>query len=66
MLGVWVAYFGALGVVMGLYTFEWVRAQSEFWSGVAHVFVWATLVTSVGSGISYIVKTRRILAEHAQ
>jgi CDP-diacylglycerol---glycerol-3-phosphate 3-phosphatidyltransferase len=55
----------AVGVVFGLYTFEWVRAQSEFWSIVARVFVWATLVTSVGSGLSYIFKTRRILAEHS-
>jgi len=55
----------AVGVVFGLNTFEWVREQREFWAVVAEVFVWATLVTSVGSGISYIAKTRRILAEHA-
>jgi hypothetical protein len=32
---------------------------------MADVFVWATLVASVGSGLSYIAKTHKILAERA-
>jgi hypothetical protein len=28
---------------------------------IAHVSVWATLVTSVGSGVGYVVKAARLL-----
>ena len=55
----------AVGVVLGLYAFPWTGAQFDFLKEVARFFVWATLVTSVGSGISYILKTRRILAEQS-
>jgi CDP-diacylglycerol--glycerol-3-phosphate 3-phosphatidyltransferase len=55
----------AVGVVLGMHAFEWVGRNFAFWSTVAHGFVWATLATSVGSGASYILKTRRILAERA-
>lgn len=55
----------AVGIVLALHSFEWIAPHFEFWSLVAKFFVWTTLVTSVGSGVSYIVKTQRILAERA-
>ncbi len=55
----------AVGAVIGRYAFPWTPGAFEVVEDVARFFVWATLVTSVGSGISYIVKTRRILAERA-
>ncbi|HTF89580.1 MAG TPA: CDP-alcohol phosphatidyltransferase family protein [Planctomycetota bacterium] len=55
----------AVGVVIGMFAFEWTPEFQRSLEATARLFVWATLATSVGSGISYIVKTRRILAEHA-
>ncbi|MBK8177786.1 MAG: CDP-diacylglycerol--glycerol-3-phosphate 3-phosphatidyltransferase [Planctomycetes bacterium] len=53
----------AIGIVVGMHAFRWSFEQRELFSLVAQVFVWVTLVTSVGSGASYILKTKRILAE---
>jgi len=50
----------AIGVVLGM--FAW-GIQTPFWSGFAHVLVWGTLVTSVGSGATYVMRTKRLLAE---
>ncbi|MEO6709861.1 MAG: CDP-alcohol phosphatidyltransferase family protein [Planctomycetota bacterium] len=55
----------AVGVVIGMFAFDWTPRVLDVLKPTASIFVWTTLVTSVGSGISYIVKTRRILAEHA-
>ena len=55
----------AVGAVIGMFAFEWTPVALEWVKGIASTFVWATLVTSVGSGISYILKTRRILSERA-
>lgn len=55
----------AVGVVIGLFAFEWTPAAFDFLKSTAVFFVWTTLVTSVGSGLSYILKTRKILAERA-
>jgi phosphatidylglycerophosphate synthase len=52
----------AIGIVLGMRAFE---LETPFWSTTAHVFVWMTLVTSVGSCFSYLVKTRRFLLEEA-
>lgn len=53
----------AIGIVVGMHAFRWSFDQRELLSLVAQVFVWVTLATSVGSGASYILKTKRILAE---
>ena len=50
----------AIGVVLGM--FAW-GVHAEFWQVVAHVLVWGTLLTSVGSGVTYVLRTKRILAE---
>lgn len=53
----------AVGVVVGMFAFDFEGAARAFWSEVAHWAVWATLVTSVGSCIAYLVKTRRFILE---
>lgn len=52
----------AIGVVLGLYAFEWPEPLRRFLVWAGHVFVWGTLITSVGSGTSYVLKTRHLLA----
>ena len=51
----------AIGVVMGLACFPWPGWARAFLEICAHVFVWLTLITTLGSGLSYVAKTRRIL-----
>jgi len=53
----------ALGIVLGLYAFRWPAPLRTFLEHAGHFFVWATLVTTVGSGLSYVLKTRRLLLE---
>lgn len=53
----------AIGIVFGLPAFPWPEPLYNLLDVLAHVFVWATLVTTVGSGISYALKTQRILAQ---
>ena len=53
----------AVAVVVGLFAFEWSQAAFAFWGTVGEIFVWATLLTSLGSCASYLVKTRRIVLE---
>ena len=55
----------AIGIVIGMHAFRWSFDARSTWSIVAQVFVWATLATSVGSGVSYALKTRRILSEQS-
>lgn len=49
----------AISVVLGMFAFG---IHAPFWQIVAHVLVWGTLVSSVGSGFTYVLKTRRLLA----
>jgi phosphatidylglycerophosphate synthase len=56
----------AVGIVVGLVAFELPASAVRFWSKVAHVCVIATLVASVGSGVSYVVQIRRLIANSAQ
>ena len=53
----------AIGVVLGIFAFPWPEPLRRFLEVAAHVFVWGTLLTTVGSGTSYVLKTRRILLE---
>lgn len=50
----------AIGVVLGM--FAW-GIHAAFWRATAHVLVWGTLLTSVGSGVTYVLRTKRLLAE---
>jgi len=53
----------AVGALLWIEAYDWPAGWLVFWSWVAHIFVWATLVTTVGSGVSYVSKTSRILGE---
>lgn len=53
----------AVGVTVGMYAFGFEGSTLAFWSQVAHVCVWATLLTSIGSCVSYLVKTRKLILE---
>jgi CDP-diacylglycerol--glycerol-3-phosphate 3-phosphatidyltransferase len=53
----------AIAIVFGLPAFPWPDGLRSFLEVGAHVFVWGTLVTTVGSGTSYVMKTRRLLLE---
>lgn len=49
----------AIGVVLGIHAFGFTGGTLQFWTQVGHGAVWATLVTSVGSCLSYLGKTRK-------
>jgi CDP-diacylglycerol--glycerol-3-phosphate 3-phosphatidyltransferase len=53
----------AVGTILGMRAFD---LESAPWPVVARVFVWLTLLTSIGSCLQYLVKTRRFLLESAQ
>ncbi|HVS19553.1 MAG TPA: CDP-diacylglycerol--glycerol-3-phosphate 3-phosphatidyltransferase [Planctomycetota bacterium] len=53
----------AIGIVMGLAAFDWPASLARLLEQAAHLCVWATLVTTLGSGLSYVAKTARILRE---
>ncbi len=52
----------AIGVVLGLFAFDWPSVLHEALAFLGHLFVWGTLLTSLGSGLSYVLKTKKILA----
>ena len=52
----------AISVVLGLYAFDWPTWFFDFLKFAGHFFVWGTLLTSVGSGATYAMKTRKLLA----
>jgi CDP-diacylglycerol---glycerol-3-phosphate 3-phosphatidyltransferase len=56
----------AVGIVIGLHSFEFGAEAHAFWSKTAHVFVWLTLITSIGSCFQYLIKTRQYLLESAR
>ncbi len=56
----------AVGVVVGLHAFEFSDSAYAFWGKVGTVFVYATLLTTLGSCVSYLVKTRQVLMESAR
>jgi len=51
----------AIGALLGLFGLPWPDALVRPIEIIAHVSVWATLVTSVGSGLGYVVKAARLL-----
>jgi len=56
----------AVSAVLFTYSYEWPAGWFAFWSVIAHIAVWTTLVTTVASGLSYVLKTGRILREVAR
>jgi CDP-diacylglycerol--glycerol-3-phosphate 3-phosphatidyltransferase len=53
----------AIGVVLGMYAWG---IHVRFWDTVAHLLVWGTLIASVGSGLGYVLRTKRLLADSAR
>lgn len=53
----------AVGGLIWMEAFPWPPWWFGFWSTVVHVLVWATLISTLGSGLNYVVRTRQVLAE---
>ena len=56
----------AIGIVLGQHAFPWPQLIADALVVLGHVFVWITLVTSLGSGLSYVFKTRDLLQSKAR
>ena len=56
----------AISIVLGLFAFPWPGWAREALAVLGHVFVWGTLLTTLGSGTSYVLKTRRMLQERPE
>lgn len=53
----------AVGGLIWLEAFPWGDWWFDLWAVVVDVLVWLTLLTTVGSGVTYVLKTRQILSE---
>jgi CDP-diacylglycerol--glycerol-3-phosphate 3-phosphatidyltransferase len=53
----------AIGVVLGM--FAW-GVHVRFWDVVAYLLVYGTLLASLGSGLTYVLRMRRLLVEAAR
>lgn len=53
----------AIGVALGIQAFDWPGPLRRLLEVSAYVFVYGTLLTTVGSGTSYVLKTRRLLMD---
>ena len=53
----------AVGGLIWPEAFPWGAWWFDLWAIVVETLVWLTLITTVGSGVTYVLKTRAILAE---
>lgn len=53
----------AVGGVIWLEAFPWPPAWLKGWTILVDVLVWLTLIATIGSGVTYALKTKAILAE---
>ena len=53
----------AIGFALGARAFNWPEALYDFIVSSTDVLVWLTLLTTVGSGLSYVFKTQKILSD---
>jgi CDP-diacylglycerol--glycerol-3-phosphate 3-phosphatidyltransferase len=53
----------AVGGILFMEAFPWPEVWQGFWSPVVHLLVWGTLFTTLGSGLTYVMRTVRILRE---
>jgi CDP-diacylglycerol--glycerol-3-phosphate 3-phosphatidyltransferase len=51
----------AVGNVFWIYAFDWPAAWRDAWSSLAHVLVGVTVLATIGSGLSYVLKTPKVL-----
>ena len=56
----------AVGGVFWLDAFPWPPAWLEAWRWIVLVLVWITLLATIGSGLSYVLKARGVLERSAQ
>lgn len=56
----------AVGALIWLEAWPWGPAWYSFWVVVATVLVWVTLITTIGSGVTYVARTRTILEAEAR
>jgi CDP-diacylglycerol---glycerol-3-phosphate 3-phosphatidyltransferase len=56
----------AVGIALGLAAFEFPEGFERLWTEIGEGCVIATVVTSLGSGLSYVFKARKVLAESAR
>lgn len=52
----------AISIVLFMFSFPFPAGVMRFLGQAGHVFVWMTLIATVGSGLSYVFKTKRLLA----
>ncbi len=52
----------AVGGLIWLEAFDWGATWYSVWSVIVTVLVWLTLLATVGSGLTYVLKTRSVLA----
>lgn len=53
----------AVGGILFLEAFSWPEVWRAFWDPLVHLLVWGTLFTTLGSGVTYVMRTVRILGE---
>jgi CDP-diacylglycerol--glycerol-3-phosphate 3-phosphatidyltransferase len=53
----------AVGGILFLEAFSWPEVWRAFWDPLVHLLVWGTLFTTLGSGVTYVMRTVRILRE---
>ena len=53
----------AVGGIFFLEAFSWPEAWRTFWEPLVHLLVYGTLFTTLGSGVTYVMRTVRILRE---
>jgi len=51
----------AIGAVVGLHSFHWPTVLLKPLDILGHLCVWGTLITGLGSGLSYVLQAQRIL-----
>jgi len=53
----------AISIVLGKFAFPWGAGAQHFLGQAGHFFVWVTLVATIGSGLSYVLKTARLVSQ---
>lgn len=53
----------AVGGILFMEAFPWPATWYGFWDPVVHLLVWGTLFATLGSGVTYVMRTARILRE---
>ena len=53
----------AVGGILFMEAFSWPATWYGFWDPVVHLLVWGTLFATLGSGVTYVMRTARILRE---